>query len=234
MISALLFDFGGTLDSDGQHWLDRFYAIYPGLGLPEVPKPRIKEAFYWADEQLEIDPTIGKAGLREMMERHVARQFEKLGIQNPTALAEAAAAFYKPCDRVLRRNRLVLEKLRTSGLKLGIISNFYGNVQALCDEFAMTPHLEFIFDSAVIGMKKPDPKLFQLALEKLNVPANETAFIGDSFERDILPAKALGMKTFWLVGDRRLTPPDPSKVDHILRSLEDLPHELEKHLKGKL
>lgn len=226
MISALLFDFGGTLDSDGQHWLDRFYAIYPAVGLPEVPKSQIKEAFYWADEQLERDPTIGKAGLRDMMERHVACQFQKLGLKNAELQAETAAAFYKPADRILRRNRHVLEKLSHSRLKLGIISNFYGNIEALCEEFALTPHLDLIFDSAVIGMKKPDPKLFALASERLSVPSEEIAFIGDSFERDILPAKSLGMKTFWLVGDRKLTPPDPSKVDHVLRSLEDLPIDL--------
>src|SRR5262245_8247746 len=49
MISAFLFDFGGTLDSDGQHWLDRFYRIYEQIGLSALAKDRIKEAFYWAD-----------------------------------------------------------------------------------------------------------------------------------------------------------------------------------------
>ncbi len=234
MISALLFDFGGTLDADGQHWLDRFYAIYESIVLPEVPKDRIKEAFYWADEQAEIEPKMRQAGLREMIERHVAWQFQKLGLADAAQMSEMATAFCKPADRILRRNRHVLEKLAQSGLKLGIISNFYGNVEALCREFAYTPHLEIIFDSAVMGLKKPDHKLFALAIDKLKVPADQIGFIGDSFERDILPAKALGMKTFWLLGDRKLTAPDPTKVDYVLRSLEDLPHELAKHPQGKV
>ena len=54
MISAFLFDFGGTLDADGLHWLDRFYTIYQDIGLPEIPKKLIKEAFYWADDQAEL------------------------------------------------------------------------------------------------------------------------------------------------------------------------------------
>ncbi len=231
MISALLFDFGGTLDSDGEHWLNRFYAIYPDIGLPEVPKPKIKEAFYWADEQASIDPAMRQAGLRQMTELHVRWQFHKLGLHDRQLEVEAAAAFYKPANRILRRNRHVLEKLKHAGLKLGILSNFYGNIDTLCREYSFSPHLDIILDSAVIGIKKPDPRLFALACERLKLPAHEIAFVGDSFERDIVPAKILGMKTFWLVGDRKLTPPEPAKVDCILRSLADLPHDLVPHHK---
>ena len=232
MISAFLFDFGGTLDSDGQHWLDRFYAIYADIGLPEIPKTRIKEAFDWADEQAELDPSMRSAGLRQMIERHVHWQFQKLGLESPTLAAKAAAAFITPSDRILRRNRHVFEKLSHAGLKLGIISNFYGNIEALCREFAFFSFLNVILDSAVVGLKKPDPKLFGLAMERLKLPAEAIAFVGDSYERDILPAKALGMRTFWLIGDKDMIPPNASKVDHILRSLEDLPHDLALHKKA--
>lgn len=227
MISAILFDFGGTLDADGLHWLDRFYSIYREIGLPELPQPNIKEAFYWADEQADLDPRMRSAGLREMMDRHVRWQFEKLKISNPELEEKASLAFARPAERVLRRNRLVLEKLSHAGFSLGVISNFYGNVETLCREFGLHTHLKTILDSAVVGLKKPDPALFQLALDKLgHLPADQVAFVGDSFERDIVPAKALGMKTYWLIGDQRRTPPDPSQVDVILRSLEDLPHEM--------
>jgi putative hydrolase of the HAD superfamily len=228
MISSFLFDFGGTLDADGLHWLDRFYTIYADIGLPEIPKKLIKEAFYWADAQAELDPGMRTAEFRPMMEKHVHWQFQKLGIESPTLEARAAAAFYKPSDRILRRNRHVLEKLSHAGLKLGIISNFYGNVETLCHEFGLSPFLSVILDSVVIGLKKPDPKFFSLALERLKLPPESVAFVGDSFERDIIPAKALGMKTFWLIGgDKDLVPPDASKVDRVIKSLEDLLDEVD-------
>src|SRR5882672_6512584 len=122
MISAFLFDFGGTLDADGLHWLHRFYTIYADIGLPEISKKLIKEAFYWADEQAELDRGMRSAGLREMMERHVHWQFQKLGLESPTLEARAATAFISPSERILRRNRHVLEKLSHAGIKLGIIS----------------------------------------------------------------------------------------------------------------
>ena len=223
MISAILFDFGGTLDSDGQHWLDRFYGIYDRIGLSDIPKERVKEAFYWADAQLELDSSIRTAGFRPMMERHVRYQFQKLGLKDPKREAEAAAAFYRPCEKVLHRNRRILERLHLAKLRLGIVSNFYGNVDALCEEAGLKPFLRVILDSMIVGLKKPDVKFFQMALDGLQTPASETAFVGDSFERDIVPAKALGMTTFWMTSEKSRVPPDPSKVDHVLHSLEDLP-----------
>ena len=228
MISAVLFDFGGTLDSDGQHWLDRFYAIYPQVGLHQIPKNLIKEAFYWADEQADLDRAIRTADLQSMMDRHVAWQFKKLGLNDKALETKVSAAFAKPCARTLRRNRHVLEALHFAGLKLGVISNFYGNVEVLCKEFGLNEYLDFILDSMVVGVRKPDPAIFRLALEKLGTPAEETAFVGDSFDRDIIPAKALGMKTIWLLGDRTKVPPDPTRVDEIVHSLEDLPLFLKK------
>lgn len=222
MIRAILFDFGGTLDSDGLHWLDRFYDIYKKTGLGQIPKELVKEAFYWADSQADLDPGMKKAGLRDMMERHVQWQFQKLNLADKKLQEEIAQAFIRPSERILHRNRRVLEKLSHSGLKLGIISNFYGNIEALCKEFGFTEFMNVILDSAVIGLKKPDPKLFELALTKLELSAAEVAFVGDNFDRDIVPAKSVGMKTYWLLGDQEKTPPSSSQVDIILRSLEDL------------
>jgi putative hydrolase of the HAD superfamily len=226
MLSGLLFDFGGTLDSDGGHWLDRFWAIYPQVGLTQLPKDRIKEAFYWADLQAETDMPMRTAGFRVMMERHVAWQFQKLGLIDPEKQAAAAAAFYRPSEKILHRNRGILEKLSLAGYKLGVVSNFYGNVEVLCKEALLAPFLETILDSAVVGLKKPDPAFFQMALEQLKLPAHRVGFVGDSFERDMLPAKALGLRTYWMVGDTDKKAPQPGIVDVMLRSLEDLPHEL--------
>ena len=61
MISALLFDFGGTLDSDGGHWLDRNYLTYHQLGLTQIDKTAIKDAFYWADHKAEQDREMRSA-----------------------------------------------------------------------------------------------------------------------------------------------------------------------------
>ncbi len=226
MISGVLFDFGGTLDADGLHWLDRFFHIYEKIGLSHIDRKNVKEAFYWADGQADKEPEMASAQMRDMMNRHARWQFQKLGLVNPELELQLAAAFYRPAEKILHRNRLVLEKLSYAGLKLGVISNFYGNVETLCKEFGYLPYISVILDSKVVGLSKPDPKFFALALTRLGLAASEVAMVGDSYERDILPAKALGMTTYWLVGDQLKSPSEPAKVDVILRSLEDLPKEV--------
>ena len=204
MIHAILFDFGGTLDSDGLHWLDRFYDIYAKNDLSHIPKELVKEAFYWADAQADLDPGMThRRGFGVMMERHGRQgRFQKLNLTDHKLQAQVAEAFIRPCERVLHRNRNVLEKLSHSGFKLGIISNFYGNIDTLCKEFGFHSFMSVILDSAVVGLKKPDPKLFELALTQLNLPGNQVAFVGDNFDRDILPAKSVGHEKNLLASGR--------------------------------
>ena len=223
MISGLLFDFGGTLDSDGGHWLNRFWDLYPAIGLGDIPRERIKEAFYWADEQAEHHPAMRQADYRTMMELHVGWQFSKLGLRDAAKVKTTAAAFSKPAIRILNRNRHVLEHLSAVGFKMGVLSNFYGNVEVLCREAQFHPYLATVLDSAIVGLRKPDPAFFKRAVDDLKLNPSQIAFIGDSFERDMVPAKALGMTTYWLIGDSTKPPPQPSIVDYVIHSLEDLP-----------
>lgn len=227
VILAVLFDFGGTLDGDGLHWLDRFWAIYEQVGLGDIPKLKIKEVFYWADQEAERDPEMFTMGLKPMIDRHVAWQFDKLGIKDPKKQTEVADAFITTAAQALERNRGVLEALHQRGVKLGIISNFYGNIEILCREFGLRPYLDVILDSASVGVRKPDPQIFQMALNELSLDAEEVAFVGDSFERDMVPAKAVGMKTYWLVGEEEKQPPRPNQVDGILHNLGELLEEFQ-------
>jgi HAD superfamily hydrolase (TIGR01509 family) len=226
MIYGILFDFGGTLDADGGHWLDRFYRIYEEIGLRNLDKGAIKEAFYFADAQAALDPAMRKALYRDMMRRHVHWQFEKLKLRDPDKETQAADAFVRAAERVLRRNRKALEVLHHAGYRLGVVSNFYGNVETLCREFGYNTYMKVFVDSALVGVSKPDPAIYTLALEKLQLPANQVTMVGDNFDRDIVPAKGLGMRTAWLIGDQKRVCPDSSKVDITLRSLEELPERL--------
>jgi len=92
MISAFLFDFGGHFDADGLHWLDRFYSIYSDIGLPEIPKNLIKEAFYWADAQAELDPGMRTAEFR-LNERNMCTGSSRNSDRKPSLEARAVRSF---------------------------------------------------------------------------------------------------------------------------------------------
>jgi HAD superfamily hydrolase (TIGR01509 family) len=223
MIGAVLFDFGGTLDGDGLHWLDRFYAIWADVAVPAADPSRVKDAFYAADRALEADHATRACGFAEMMKRHAAAQLDHLGLDDDRLASRVADAFTVPAVAALRKSRDVLTALHDSGYRLAVVSNFYGNVATLCEEAGLTPMLEAVVDSAVVGVGKPDPRIFRRALDRLQVAPDAAVMVGDSFDRDIRPARSLGMKTLWLAPGRASACPDPALVDGVIDSVADVP-----------
>lgn len=214
---AILFDFGGTLDSDGEHWLDRFYELYEQAGI-EIPQAEIKRVFYNADDLCCSDPEVNEMGLRPLMKRHVALQFVALNLKNPGKEAEIVDRFCVKTERILQRNAELLKRLKP-GRSLGVISNFYGNVETLCREAGLAESLDVILDSVRIGISKPDPEIFRIALGKLNVHPSEAVFVGDSYERDIMPARGLGMKAIWVKGPNPRLPENAGPVSCFISNL---------------
>jgi putative hydrolase of the HAD superfamily len=220
-IDTLLFDFGGTLDASGVHWLTRFYALYPQVGLQVEPEC-IKEAFYCADAALPTYPEVSTWRFLPMMQAHVTAQLRHLGLPVETYLQPLAEGFWHAAAASLQTSVRVLRALRRR-YTLGIISNFYGNVTTLCQECGLADLCDVIIDSAAVGVRKPDPQIFTLALRHLGRVPYTAAYVGDSFERDVLPARSAGLQTIWLRGQAPRPCPDPSAVDATLSSLEELP-----------
>jgi HAD superfamily hydrolase (TIGR01549 family) len=217
---AILFDFGGTLDSDGEHWLDRFYELYEKAGL-DLPRDEIKRVFYMADVDCCNDPQVNLLGLRPLMAHHVQLQFGGLNLKNPEKERELAEGFCAKTEGYLRRNLQLLRRLKHA-YRLGVVSNFYGNVDVLCREAGLSESLDALLDSTRLGISKPDPEIFRIALGKLGVSPEEAIFVGDSYERDMMPSRRLGMKTVWLRGPNPRLPEAPEPVDCIISSLPEL------------
>lgn len=214
---GILFDFGGTLDSDGEHWLDRFFSLYASQGLG-IPPSEIKRAFYYADTLCQGDPQLASAGLRPLMQYHVHLQFEALNLRRGGKEKELVDLFCTQSERYLRRNALLLERAKAR-YRLGLVSNFYGNVACLCEEAGLGPFLDMILDSARVGINKPDPEIFLMALDRLGLPPGLVVYVGDSYERDIIPARRIGMKAVWLRGKN---PRGPLDGGPWIRSLTEL------------
>jgi len=217
---AVLFDFGGTLDSDGEHWLDRFYDLYKSAGL-QVPPAEIKQAFYHADGLCCRNSQLAGQGLRPLMKYHVHLQFQALNLQDLEKEKELVDAFCQKSEYFLRRNARLLQRLRR-GYRLGLVSNFYGNVAVLCEEAGLDESLEVILDSTRIGMGKPEPGIFRSALSKLGLLPEEVVFVGDSYERDMIPSLELGMKAIWMRGPNPRLPDGAVPVDAWISSLPEL------------
>jgi len=199
-IEALLFDFGGTLDADGVAWKERFYAYYRAEGLDITPEA-FEAAFFAADDPLvgglPIDTDLSGTvhGLTTNLEAELARA--GAGIADCGRGRRVASRFLAEASAAFARNRPVLEALRRR-YRLGVVSNFYGNLEAVCRGAGLAPLFAAIVDSHRIGAKKPDPAIFRAALEPLHATPETTLLVGDSLRRDREGARRIGMGFVWV------------------------------------
>ena len=88
----------------------------------------------------------------------------------------------------------VLVELGRRGLALGVISNSDGRIEADLLEAGLGTHFACVLDSSVVGVEKPDPAIFALALSRLALPAEDAVYVGDVYAIDVLGARRAGIE----------------------------------------
>lgn len=94
---------------------------------------------------------------------------------------------------VLPGTYATLKQLKDRGFRLGIISNADGRVADLVVRTGLTGYFEVVLDSYVVGAEKPDPRIFRLGLQQLQVTAGESVFVGDIYAIDVVGARRAGL-----------------------------------------
>lgn len=211
-ITALLFDFGGTLDGPA-HWLDRFLSSYRAAGI-EISRADLDPAFEHAT-RIGYGATriVACFGMTDLVRFLVGHQFEYLRKSGPVPLAamlgDAGAAgrhrfvehvtnaFARETTAGLAHSREVIGTLE-GRFKMGVVSNFYGNLDGVLAEAKLDRFFDAAADSSRVGIFKPAAAIFEAALKKMHCAPESTAMIGDSLTKDCAPAHKLGMRTVWL------------------------------------
>lgn len=216
----MLFDYGGTLDSDGTPWLERFYPLYRQAGV-EAPWEDFRKAFYASDDELPARAPMAGMDLEETVTSQVRGVIERLSPGNAAAAGAVVKAFLDDSRSLLERNRLLLQRLARR-YRLGVVSNFYGNLDAVLDGEGLGGLFGVVADSTRVGSLKPDKGIFEYALSALGAAAPQALMVGDSLARDMRGAEAAGLEHAWLSA-----PTDPSREPccsraWVLRSLPEL------------
>jgi FMN phosphatase YigB (HAD superfamily) len=219
-LRALLFDYGGTLDGGGTHWLDRFLHLYRAAHL-ELSFVQFRAAFDYATQCAYREPRVAGLDLQGVVAFHVEHHLQHLGVTDEALARRVIGGFVDGARRHLLESRRVLARLQPR-IRLGVLSNFYGNVDRLLAEAGIAELLATIIDSTCVGVRKPDPAIFTLAVERLGCAPAEIMYVGDSFENDIVAAHAAGLRTAWLVGTTEPPCADPDLADVRLRCLAEL------------
>ena len=239
MIKSLIFDYGGTLDTDGLHWSHVLWEAYTrtaarlpqARGLGEITWEAFRAAYVYGERTLGQRPIVQpEDDFHTVLLRKVDLETQYLQEQGLWTVPEAdrrtvIAALSDYCNRyVLRRmetSRRLLQHF-SGKYRLVLVSNFYGNVRAVLRSYGLTC-FGAVIESAEVGIRKPDPAIWQLGIEAAGTPAAQCAVIGDSFGKDIRPAHSLGCETVWLKGrgwDREEA--DESLPTHVIHTIGEL------------
>ena len=238
-MTAILFDYGATLDTFGQHWGMVIWHGYEHLGIP-VTEAQYRDAYVYGER------TLGSKDIIQPTDTFLTTLDVKIDLQFDF-LRDSGAWLPEPGERKakhdslveylysgLQRNmshtRQILSQLRDKGIPMALVSNFYGNVETVLEEMQIRDFFCDVIESAQVGIRKPDPRLYALGVEALRknvmprqMQKSDVLVVGDSISKDILPAKSLGCKTAWFKGEGwKKEPVDETIPDFVIKDLQDV------------
>lgn len=272
-IKGIIFDYGGTLDTRGDHWSEVLWQGYEhfGIGVADdeevepgvsIHKQAFRDAYVYGERALAVNPIVTPdfhfedilreklilelnflAG-KELLEtgKDDAEKQAKLGNLGTDSEASSESLFLSLSDSeihqiavdmaryingktlaLLNENRQVLEHLKQNGYPMVLVSNFYGNINQVLKDAGIDGYFKEVIESAVVGVRKPNPAIFALGVCALDLPASQVLVVGDTYGKDIIPAHKLGCHTLWIKGlqweEKKV---DESIPDGIIKKLSEM------------
>jgi len=227
-VKGLIFDYGGTLDSKGDHWSHVIWKGYENASVM-VPYDAFRDAYVYAERELARTRHILPGhDFHDLMLIKVKVELQRLAegkFIDPGEVegkARMIAAFcYQAARGCIGQARPVLEALGRK-YPMVLVSNFYGNIHSVLGDFGLGRYFVKVIESAIVGVRKPDPRIFELGLQALGLPAHEVVVVGDSYKKDILPALSLHCHALWLKGRGWTAQEDAQSYPHVITSLSQL------------
>lgn len=229
MIKGVLLDYGGTIDTNGVHWAEVLWQVYLKFNVP-VSKEGFLEAYKFGEYSLAIHPIVKPHhNFLAVLNAKIEKQFYHLrqgGLLPPGFGEEMVTQIAADCNnRAKETIQYTSQTLAWLSAKypLVMVSNFYGNLETVLEDFGIRRFFQSVVESAVVGVRKPSAGIYRLAVEKIQLPASECVVIGDSYTKDIMPGKEAGCVAIWLqkegFGD---DPAVADKADTIIHDFGEL------------
>ena len=227
MIKGYIFDYGGTLDTGGQHWGKVIWHAYERQQVP-VSEEAFRDAYVHAERTLGKNPIIQPDfTFYKTIETKIRIQLEYLQEKNDVSsvssyLKSLTDSLYEATVKETAKSREVLLQLKQQ-YPMVLVSNFYGNIATVLKEFKLDGIFDTIIESAVVGVRKPDPQIFTLGVEALGMRPDEVVVVGDSMDKDIIPAGKAGCHTVWFKGEGWTDDPvDESPAGKVITDLTQI------------
>lgn len=207
-INGIIFDYGGTIDTNGDHWAEVLWDAYQYYQVP-VSKEQFREGYVFAERAMAKYPFVQTSfNFLEVLQVKVNLELSYLeevrmlafdAYKHRDLCSSISEWCYQYVKKVLATTREVV-KILAKNKKLVLVSNFYGNIQTILKDFGLDSFFTAVIESSVVGVRKPDPKIYQMGIDTMGFPAENILVVGDSYDKDMVPAMTLGCKTAWIKG----------------------------------
>lgn len=223
-VRAIFFDIGDTLVFDNPPLPAR---LAQAAGFPIDPTAYKAGEDYALAEYLRGVPWDAPGSMRQnVAEMWRAQGLSPLGDADWQVLAEAFTQI--PVTRYVHPGGLeLLTEIKARGFVMGAISDWEDTLPALLTDLGLRAYFDALAVSAIVGVTKPSPVLFQDALRQADTPAESSLHIGDWHALDVVGARAAGMQTLLFDHANRTPDPDCPRVttfDAMADYLLALPH----------
>ena len=173
-IKGIIFDYGGTIDSNGMHWAEVIWRAYQANRVP-VEKEIFRNAYVHGERTMGKNPIVQPHhNFLDMLRLKMGLQLDWLRTNGylpdttDPALQELLAQWcYAYAKQSIERAKPILRAL-ANRYPMVLVSNFYGNIETVLSDFGLDGLFQSIVESAVVGVRKPDPAILQLGVDRLH------------------------------------------------------------------
>ena len=224
---AVFFDAGYTLLCMEPDQKTNFLRSCADLGI-EIDQSRLREGIHRASEMLAPRaPAAGKQPFSQAAVDEFWIEYHRVLLAacavDPNDAERGEAVYRRFTEllswRVYDEVRPLLQTLRARGVKLGVISNWTGDLEDVLRSVELHHAFDFVLDSAHLGWEKPHPEIFLEALRRADVAAEDALHVGDSPGHDVDGALAAGLRAALI--DRHEAHPEFDRAPRVT-SLDEL------------
>lgn len=199
---AIFFDFGDTLASTTPSYLIRIATAMRAAGYP-VSDRELEIAYLKTDYEIykrykaqgRITPDEYREWFFPTLCKHLSLDGDPYAIRAKMREALKEIKF----GRVALPGAVeLLGFLKGKKFLLGIISNNDGRIEAKCDEVGIREYFDIISDSTILGLTKPDSRIFHFVLDKLKLSSSQAIHVGDLYGSDVMGGLNAGLDVIWL------------------------------------
>ena len=222
---AVFFDFGGTLGFDYPSIPEGLAYLFQNLGI-ETTAAEVQQARRAVHENglhSRDYPTSDQMDI--YFRRFFSGILEELGFDgNVDEVVEKTQEQWRCYTGlyVFPEVHKILSELQNREYIVGIISNISCRLPRLLEQLGIASYFDFAIASDVFGASKPDPRIFEEALKRANVGASQAIHVGDSYEADVVGARAVGITPVLIDREDQYPTADCHRINNLLMLLEIL------------